>query len=533
MWTPKGKKHKIPAPPPINLIGRYHTLVVSDKLWVSWLFSAVEKIDVGILPETYTPELLPYGTIYRPDLDTFSTGLAYNAGSIFIGGGIGVTEVSEATGVRLNQFADTQSLYAGCLLSEDGGIYAPLPFFGGLRKYDYSGNLLIDSLELPVPHFGDPINSIISDGTSIWVTYVGGNRVSRLSFDLTTVDSFQTEYRMPIGIAFDGTNIWVSFQGSATQPALPDGGVLAKYDTDFNELDSYIISDCLGYIEYFADIDRLGVNDWANNSFKIVNPANGAVVQDTPVGDWAGRPSIDSRGYVFVASYIDNTVTRIPTATPPQAYDILLHFNAYPFTNSGTLPTSQTAPSSRFTSVVGEAIYGTGSLRSTQTYAEAALNVLTTNPITILTAWTIRMKFKVRNTSVYLELLEGWADSYLLVAVNDSSNVIQSMPFNPFASATITANTVQELSIELFSGTLYTYVDGTLVGSIPYVNPFTSLPIGEISLVGGTRLFKLGNVGNTVASGEETITDEFIFVNGTALAGGASSYAVQVSPYLP
>ncbi len=537
MWTPKGKKHKIPAPPPISLIGRFHTMVVSDKLWVSWLFSAVEKIDVGILPETYTPELLPYGTIYRPDLDTYSTGLAYNAGSIFIGGGSGVTEISEATGVRLNQFADTWNVYTGCLLNEDGGIYAPIPFYGGLRKYSYDGNLLFDSLSYPFPNFGDQVASMLSDGTHIWTTFIGGNRVSRLSFDLSVVDSFQTAYQKPLGIAFDGTNIWVSFQGSSTQPALQNGGVLAKYDTDFNELDSYIISDCLGYIEYFADIDRLGVNDWANNSFKLVNPANGAVVQDTPVGDWAGRPSIDSRGYVFVASYIDNTVTRIPTATPPQADDILFHFNDYPFVNSGTLPTTQTAPSSRFTTTVGEVIFGSGSFIGTLGTGSPDsewMTITTTNALTISSSWTIRTKFILNAPSgIYTGLIDPWSGSGIeAIAINPAGSMIV-MQFGSLISCPITIGSVQELSIELFNGVIYAYIDGTLVGSQPYVDALSGLPITGTTIGAGGTIFAIGDAGNQLTSGQQTIMDEFIFVNGTALAGGASSYAVQVSPYLP
>jgi hypothetical protein len=228
MYRPKGRKHTIPPTPQPSATGRIHTMVVGGNLWVSMLFSAVEKIDVGSLPDITVAEVLAEGTIYRPNLTTYSTGLANNAGSVFIGGGTGVTVIDEATGVLLNKFAQVEQFYAGCLLVEDGGIYVPVPFYGGLRKYDFSGNVLIDAALLTPPKFGNPVTSFLSDGSFIYIAVNPANKLTKLNFNLTLDTEVQTTGNKPIGIAFDGTSIWVSFQGSPVQPFVANGGLLKK-----------------------------------------------------------------------------------------------------------------------------------------------------------------------------------------------------------------------------------------------------------------------------------------------------------------
>jgi len=246
---------------------------------------------------------------------------------------------------------------------------------------------------------------------------------------------------------------------------------------------------------------------------------------------------MDSRGYSFfplamARDYNDGRIYRVPPVpvVPSQTYSILLHFDTYPFANAGTVPATITsAPQQLYTDTP---IFGAGSLlgnRGTSNGDYVATLITPVTPPMTLPAWTIRFKFKVRNAAMgYLGFFLGWNNSFINVTIHTGGSIVVKQ-FSPAIGATILYNTVQEFSLELFNGNLYIYIDGSLIGSEPYTDPFTSLPIPSMPVGQMT----LGDQGNASVDGTQTVFDEFIFLNGTSLAAGSSTYSIQTSPYLP
>jgi hypothetical protein len=491
------------------------------------------------------------------------------------------------TGTQMLERINTTTLEVATFASGGGtpvgiafdGTYLYVSHFssGNVTKMTTAGEVLAS---YPISY---GLHQIVFDGVDLWVTSYYEGKIYKLStsgtpilsydsgrypVDLTVADNkiwvglfdftfhpfgtggllklnnngtLNAEYPIgenPLGIDFGDNHIWTAnfLTGDVFKVNASNGTVVLTFNTGIP--DSAILH--LSYSTYGNYILITISKDYSSynlpnseNVVQIRSATTGVFVETVPVGIDPRNVSIDEFHWGYVAGYGDGSVTRFLLPTSVQTYDILLHFNSYPFTSDGTHSTTQTAPSNRLTTVPEEIIYGTGSLISNQNNSDNWLEIFSDDVITIAESWTIRMKFKIRNSTLYLELLEAWTDSYISIAVKNDTNVIQTMMFSPFATAPITVDTVQELSVELLEGVVYTYIDGLLVGNLPYLNPYTNAPINSVTLAADSKLFTLGRIGNSVTAGEETICDEFIFVNGTALAGGASSYTTQTSPYLP
>ena len=221
------------------------------------------------------------------------------------------------------------------------------------------------------------------------------------------------------------------------------------------------------------------------------------------------------------------------TSSPPSvtiAYDILLHFNSYPFVNSKSLLVVITSAPAQLNTT--SSLYGAGSL-----YGAAGTDVIgvgtVIHPVSPLFAevnWTIRMKFMIKHSvDAPLNILSIGTDSFLNIGINAGLGTMQILEFVPPVAVIITPNIMQELAIERYNGIIYAYIDGELVGSLPHLNPFDSTPVTNFNFQDIT----IGNEYTGVVLGQNNVFDEFIFLNGTSLAAGSSTYSIQTSPYLP
>lgn len=201
---------------------------------------------------------------------------------------------------------------------------------------------------------------------------------------------------------------------------------------------------------------------------------------------------------------------------------ILFHFNSFPPINSGTFPTEIV------TSYVGNIntttpLLGAGSLMSSPSNGSHTPFILgwTYPNQTTITSFTLRFKFKMRTAIRFCGLLRFTPDSYINIYA-DMTGAIGVLEFNPTVAVALTPNVLHEISVEWFGASLYVYFNGTLVQTLPYLNPFTLVPITSLVLDN----FNMGKSGNDLPVGEETLFDELYFVLDRALTSGGSSYTV-------
>jgi len=586
MWTPKGKRkiYPFPVPPLYPTLGyRNRAVEWNDSIFFNnnspYTGANLAKVDTLTLPEEPSITLISPDISYPvPNESGFNWTLTNISDDTFVLSGYfgkGFTRVSISGEI----VAD-----ADLLIDNLAGIspYHQYMYFATIAQYHFNGTIIASSsyantarcITYPVDNPQTNDVTPVSGLSNAFITHIYGlndeiylgNQVNWDTIILnpdfsvnrtisgscyTIAEELDSSYYITNPLNMGGT-IYDEVIGDATISRRVYGSdteVATKTITD-----SYImaVADPYPTIPFLSILYCDGF-PMVSSSRKVVQVDKETLdtlhVWDIPdsVGIDVRHGCIDSLGYTYFP-IVDKAVTGIgadenilrvppPPDVPAIPYMILLHYNAHPFTNSGTLPTSQTAPSTRFTTSPAQIIYGTGSLLGSLgngTSDPNPLTLTTTNTLLILESWTVRTKFILNAPSgIYTGLISFWAGSGIgSVSINSAGSIIV-MQFSSAISCPITVGSVQELSIELFVGVLYIYIDGTLVGSQPYNDPLSGLPITGTTIGAGGTIFTIGDAGNALLAGQQTIMDEFIFVNGTALAGGASSYSVQVSPYLP
>jgi len=585
MWTPKGKRKIYPFPvPPLYPTSGYRNRAVE---WNDFIFfnnntasgANLAKVDALALPEETSITLIAPDVSYPvPNESVYNWTLTNISDDTFVLSGYygkGFTRIS----INGEIVADADLVYDDLTFLGVPGFHNYI-YFPTIAQYNFNGTIIASSsngsrvrcLAFPATNPQTTSVTCIPVTSTAIITHIYGlndeiylgNMVGWetiiLNPDLsisrtiagscyTVAEELESSYYVVNPLPVTGT-IYDIVVGDAVVSRRVYGS-----DTEVAEktiTDGYIvaIADPHPAIPFFSILYCDGFPIF-NTSRKVVQVDKETLdtlhVWDIPdsVGIDVRHGCIDSLGYTYFPVIsraltgvdADKNVLRIPPPPATIPYNILLHFNSHPFINSGTLPTTQTSSSSRFTNAVGEIIFGSGSLLGSLgngTSDPNPLQITTTNSLTIASAWTIRTKFILNSPSgIYTGLISFWAGSGIgSVSINSSGSIIV-MQFSSAISCSITVGSVQELAIELFSGVLYIYIDGTLVGSQPYNDPLSGLPITGTTIGAGGTIFNIGDAGNALVSGQQTVMDEFIFVNGTALAGGASSYVTQVSPYLP
>lgn len=516
MLTPKGIKKREVLPPSLRQTpgNKHTTLATPGYIWVTNTGThKIERIDTTTL-----------------EIVMFRTG--------------GLTPVGIAF--------DGTYLYISHFISGDiikmtitGEVLASYPISYGLHQVVFDGvDLWVTS------YYEGKIYKLSTSGTSI-LSYDSG----RYPVDLTVADNkiwvglfdftfhpfgtggllklnnngtLNAEYSIgenPLGIDFGDHHIWTAnfLTGDVFKVNASNGTVDLTFNTGIT--DAAILH--LSYSTYGNYILLTISKDYSSynlpNSLNVVqirSAATGALVETVPVGIDPRNVSIDEFHWGYVAGYGDGTVTRFPLPAPGISYDILLHFDSFPFTNSGDLPVTITAPETRFTSDPSRVIEGSGSAvsnRGSGNLDQETIQIYTTNTITLGSQWTIRFKATINAPATGVGILTPWLGSAIESVSIIAAASMYVMQFTAAITVPITPGTSQLFSIELFEGSLYIYLDGVLKGTQLYNDPLSGLPIAPQTLTAGSRLFNIGATGNAITEGQQTIIDEFIFVKDLAL----------------
>jgi uncharacterized phage protein (TIGR02218 family) len=211
---------------------------------------------------------------------------------------------------------------------------------------------------------------------------------------------------------------------------------------------------------------------------------------------------------------------------------LLYHFDAYPFVEStGALINQGTNVAGQFTTT-GQT-FGTGAFFASQGSGHGenggALDVtfLTEDPDHIMQP---EFTFRFRYTPT-TDTAGGYTQVLDVGSAIDMGNFTNSAfpVFRGFgnASVALSAGTSYAISIEAHNNNGYLYIDGVLAHT--FVDLATNC-YAYYAFNNPLRI-KLGGTVNDVSEAGRPLFDEFLFVNGTALAAGASSYEVETVPF--
>lgn len=219
------------------------------------------------------------------------------------------------------------------------------------------------------------------------------------------------------------------------------------------------------------------------------------------------------------------------------ALSLLYHFDSYPFveetgaliTQGPNIPANFLTTGQTFGAGCLEGSYGSG--HSSQGdglvvvfQAGAPNSVMQPN-------FTFRFRYTPNTDTA----LSGWTGVLRVRGAIDVANqnnagfyVFRDLPVAVLPSPMV-AGTAYAISVEVYNDTGYFYVDGQLIRSYPNLTDtcYNAFPLPHP--FEATLRISLGYTLNDV--GIAPIYDEFLFVNGTALATGASSYTVETIPY--
>lgn len=221
----------------------------------------------------------------------------------------------------------------------------------------------------------------------------------------------------------------------------------------------------------------------------------------------------------------------LPTGLTAVYASLLYHFDAFPFVESTGALISQAAVNLPVQLATSGQTFGAGAFIGS--HGEGHVEYGGSLYVTYLTEdpnhamqpnFTIRFRYTptvdtAGGVTFVLDVESPIAfDNY----TNSSFSVFRGFPN---AVVAMSAGTTYAISIEAYNNNGYFYVDGVLVhtfidlaancyANYSYLNPL---------------ILDLGHTINDV--GVAPIFDEFLFVNGTALAAGASSYQVETVPF--
>ena len=221
----------------------------------------------------------------------------------------------------------------------------------------------------------------------------------------------------------------------------------------------------------------------------------------------------------------------LPTGATAIALSLLYHFDSYPFVEeTGALISQAANLPSRF--VTTGQTFGAGAFMASQGSGPPDLGdhlrvtYLDEDPDHAMQPnFTIRFR--------YTPTISTAGGFTTVLDVNDAINMYNNTNtgfgvFRGFPVVTgLTLNVGQKhaISVEAYNNNGYLYIDGALV------HTFVDLQTNCYAFYSYNNplSFDLGHTINDIA--EAPIFDEFLFVNGTALAAGASSYNVETIPY--
>jgi hypothetical protein len=586
MLSPKGRRKKEIKPPFNTYISGYGNKALEyageiffNRITVYTNANSVAKLDAMVLPEETTlTTVTPTASVAVPN-EVFGswTLTKLPSGNFTIsGGGKGITKVSASLSILSETDLKFDVDYVGQqkhlpIMSQT--YFASIDKIVSMTSYGSSKNLMSIDATTPLQSnasisqlqynngYAD-INCYVFYLSSLGSKLYAGDWASKttkvLNTSLAVIDTINDVLYM---LQADGIGYFVqnplNFGGTIYSPSPGTDAILYAINTADNSVvashnfgDKYIRA----IAEDYASIDYIAVfiSDSyplisATSTFYLLKKTDLSVMATYPVPDLVGMDirngCMDSRGYSFFplvsASGFDNSagrIYRVPKYT--MQFEILLHFSSYPFINSGTLPVTIDSVSTRLTTDSSKIIYSPGSLLSNTGSGNPDSTGLSLYPsvdITIQNSWTIRFKLRV-NRPDWVHLFNGWVGSNIGAWINGGTGTVEPLRYFPQYTYTVPTvfGDVQEFSLELLAGVVYTYMDGILVGSAPYEDPGTHLPMPETFFIpSGVLLFSMAATDNDILDSQRTVYDEFIFVNGAALAGGASSYSVRTTPYTP
>jgi outer membrane protein assembly factor BamB len=517
MLTPKGLKKREVLPPSLRQTpgNKHTTLATPGYIWVT-------NTGTQMLERINTTTL---------EVVMFASGGGTPAGIAFDGTHLYVSHFSSGnitkmttTGEVLASYQISSGLHQ--IVFDGVDLWVTSYYEGKIYKLSTSGTVLFiyDSGRYPV-------DLTVADN-KIWVglfnfTFYpfGAGGLLKLNNNGT----LNAEYPIvenPLGIDFGDNHIWTAnfLTGDVFKVNASNGTVVLTFNTGIP--DSAILH--LSYSTYGNYILITISKDYSSynlpnseNVVQIRSAATGALIETVPVGIDPRNVSIDEFHWGYVAGYGDGTVTRFPLPAPGVSYDIFLHFDTFPFTNSGDLPVTITAPETRFTSDPARVIEGSGSAisnRGSGNLDQETIQVFSTDAITLGDQWTIRFKATINAPTMGVGILTPWTGSAIESVSIISAASLYVMQFTAAIAVPITPGIPQLFSIELFEGSLYIYLDGVLKGTQLYNDPLSGLPIPPMTLSGGSRLFSIGGTGNDIAENQQTIIDELIFLKTLSLS---------------
>lgn len=221
----------------------------------------------------------------------------------------------------------------------------------------------------------------------------------------------------------------------------------------------------------------------------------------------------------------------LPTGLTAVYASLLYHFDVFPFVEStGALINQATNIPSQF--VTTGQTFGAGAFMASHGSGHPELGggifvtYLAEDPDHAMQPnFTIRFRYTptISTAGGLTTVLDVNAAISMANITNTGFYVFRGFP----AVTGLTLNVGQKyaISVEAYNNNGYLYIDGALV------HTFVDLQTNCYAFYSYNNplIFDLGPTTNDVA--EAPIFDEFLFVNGTALAAGASSYQVETIPY--
>jgi len=209
--------------------------------------------------------------------------------------------------------------------------------------------------------------------------------------------------------------------------------------------------------------------------------------------------------------------------------NLILHFDTFPPANAvpgGMYNITQTGYESQIST---PGVFGSGQFIADQGSGHHATAVyLQANPTDHLMMgndWTVR--FIYTPTTQNIDMYTGVVSLGGIELVNHSNTSWILFNYEPEFSATVVPNVPCRISIERLGNTVYVYFDGVL----KYTRPNVHLDWWAFQTP-REAIFDIGHTGNDLPTFENRpMIDEFMYLDGTALAGGQGNYIVETAPF--
>lgn len=221
----------------------------------------------------------------------------------------------------------------------------------------------------------------------------------------------------------------------------------------------------------------------------------------------------------------------LPTGATAIALSLLYHFDSYPFVEETGALINQASNLPAQLLTTGQT-FGAGAFRASYGSGHPELgNGLHVTYLNSDPDYQMQPNFTIRFRYTPTISTAGGATTVLDVGNPINMYNVTNTGFHVFrgfpnvTGLTLNAGQSYAISLEAYNNNGYLYIDGSLVHTFVdlQTNCYASYSYSS------PLIFNLGATTNDVA--EAPIFDEFAFINGTALAAGASSYTVETTPY--